>query len=141
MLFANSDPPRAVRARIGTALMILPAAVAAFVIAPASPASADSSCGNAQVCVWTGTNYTGTKTTYDLADAVDLSCVNVTFQSLKIGAGALTTTANQYGEENCSAIGNQELTVSALGVPSGNPETNNVLGQFTAHSVSFLQIA
>ncbi|MCY0962868.1 peptidase inhibitor family I36 protein [Streptomyces sp. H27-H5] len=106
-------------------------------------AHADSSCDAERLCVWTGTNYTGTKTVYDFDDVLDLGCENVDFRSLKIGAGApsFLVVVTQYRETNCNAVGDREDTFSLLGTPTGNPEINNLTaGVFEAHSFSFLTI-
>jgi hypothetical protein len=133
---APSRYARAVWSPRVTPFLLILATVAAFVVASGTPARADDTCSTGQICVWSGTFYTGTKTTYTLDELADLGCVNVTHQSLKIGAAPVLTATTSYRETNCFAVGDREDTVSLLGTATGNPEFS--FG--TANSLSFLGV-
>ncbi|GAA3280963.1 hypothetical protein [Streptomyces lavendulae] len=108
-------------------------------------AHADSSCGDKQICIWANINYTGTKKAYTFTAPINFGCRNTDvdlpsgFRSLKLGAGTLAAGATQYDGDNCFVVNNREDTVSVGGTQTGNPETNDALTAFTAHSFSYLQ--
>ncbi|MBB5867230.1 hypothetical protein F4553_000609 [Allocatelliglobosispora scoriae] len=107
------------------AALIATAAATAFLILP-TPAHASSSCAAENICLWTGANYTGTKTSYDYSSFFGSTfCISTPFRSLKIGGGphATLVATSAYQGTACSVLGGlqREDDLSLFGDPVDNP--------------------